>query len=464
MAKITVRHAAAAGYGLLFGRPLTVLGLTWLPAAVYAAVASTLVRDMSEAMAYATPAISGVAARYVFVYFTGLVVATAAFGALIAVPLTRQAFGLRDEPVMAHLVVGPREVRMFFALLRYYLLVACALVVLALVAGVVISQAVHAQIGRGTAVVLMDVTLETWLNSLAGMAAVLLWLAFAVRYGFFLDAVAAAEDRARLGRARGLARGNFVAVTLGTLLVGAPAVILLLACEMTCGGFGASGFAPASAVPFTIILTIGLVALHTLFAGASAGAYAEMADAVTPESEYLEAVQAREPIEEEPVYDGQPEPLFVRLAREASEKTHRPAEASGEQTLEVAAADGASETVSTFNWMAPPPDAHFGSDPHDAQHHTNEEVFETTAAMHAETADPVVDAQTKLAETAPLAGDVAALEQAARAAFADATAQIVGFDGHPTKVPDDAHHAEFPVPPLDPAGVIAAGKYLGKTQ
>src|SRR3974390_1306181 len=117
MAKITVRHAAAAGYGLLFGRPLTVLGLTWLPAAVYAAVASTLVRDMSEAMAYATPAISGVAARYVFVYFTGLVVATAAFGALIAVPLTRQAFGLRDEPVMAHLVVGPREGRMFFALL-----------------------------------------------------------------------------------------------------------------------------------------------------------------------------------------------------------------------------------------------------------------------------------------------------------------------------------------------------------
>jgi hypothetical protein len=35
-----------------------------------------------------------------------------------------------------------------------------------------------------------------------------------------------------------------------------------------------------------------------------------------------------------------------------------------------------------------------------------------------------------------------------------AAAQIVGFDGHP--VPDHAHNAEFPPPPLDPAGVLSA--------
>jgi hypothetical protein len=33
-------------------------------------------------------------------------------------------------------------------------------------------------------------------------------------------------------------------------------------------------------------------------------------------------------------------------------------------------------------------------------------------------------------------------------------AQAVGFDGHP--VPEHAHTAEFPPPPLDPAGVLSA--------
>jgi len=49
------------------------------------------------------------------------------------------------------------------------------------------------------------------------------------------------------------------------------------------------------------------------------------------------------------------------------------------------------------------------------------------------------------------AAEDAALQAESQDGAAD---QTVGFDGHPA--PDHAQNAEFPGPPLDPAGVIAS--------
>lgn len=456
MAKITVRHSVAQAYGLLFGRPLTIVGLTWLPAVFYGLGASYLITRMIGAMAVAVPSANGLLGQYAFFYFVALLAATAFFGALIAVPLTREALGLREDFAAAHLVLGAREARLFLALLRHYAILVAGLVALALGAGVAISQGARLAPQMGLAAGWLGIPLETWLNSVAGALAVIFFSVCSVRFGFFLDAVAAVEERVTLRRAAHLARGNFWSVTAVSLIVGVPIAALALACEMTFAGLGSSGLglAPADAGPFAAILTVGLVALHALLAGASAGAYAEMAEA---------AMQGAGAEESAPQHARQP----VRAYADAGHHEH------GQGGYQAEAAEGpvtmmeiATPEASTLDWMAPPPDAHFGSDPHDAQPHEAMEAAAPPAAVEplAEAVAQVEEAPAALpahAETAAVAPEAAesALQEAAHAADTDAAShesEAVGFDGHPVAVPDHAQNAEFPAPPLDPAGVIAS--------
>ncbi len=357
---ISVRHSVAQAYGLLFGQPLTIIGLSWLPATAYAIAAGYLIQRM-DAAAMAAPALNGLLGGYALLYFATLLVATALFGALIAVPLSRQAFGLREERVAAHLVVGIRELRMFLALLRYYVVVVGALVVLAVAAGITISQGVRSAAAYGAAAGLYGIPLETWLNSAAGAAAVILFSILAVRYGFLLSALAAAEDEVRLGRAAALSRENFWTIMAIMLIVGAPVTVVFIAAEMTFGGFGAAGpgLAPANAMIFAGILAAGLVILHALSAGASAGAYSEMAEAAAQESGHVERAPYR-------AFEPAMVSADMRTAQgehgeSASWEFHPPptTDALSSNTEHVAEAP-------TMDWV-PPPDAHFGSDPHDAQ-------------------------------------------------------------------------------------------------
>src|SRR5271155_1225432 len=296
MAKISVRHGVAQAYGLLFGRPLTVIGLTWLPALFYAFGADFLIHRMDAAMAGAVPSANGLFGQYAFFYFVALGAAAAFYGAVIAVPLTKQAFGLREEQVAVHLVVGAREFRLFFGFLRYYAIAVTTLVVLAIGAGVAITQGMHYAAAHGFPAVWHGYPLETWLNSTAGAITVIIFSVLAVRYGFFLDAIAAVEDHAKLRRAAQLSRGNFWFIATTLFVVGVPACLVLLACEMTFGGLNLNlsslGLAAAETTPFAGILAAGLVVLHALLAGASAGAYAERAEQVVQESEAYEVAHA----------------------------------------------------------------------------------------------------------------------------------------------------------------------------
>ena len=494
MTKISVRHCVAQAYGLLFGRPLSVIGLTWLPAVFYAVGADFLIHRMNAAMEHAVPSANGLFGQYAFFYFVGLVVATAFFGSVIAVPLTRQAFGMRDEQVAVHLVVGAREFRLFFAYLRYYAIAVTTLAALAIGAGVAITQGTHYAAAHGFPATWQGYPLETWFNSVAGAVTVIVFSIIAVRYGFFLDAIAALEDRARLSRAASLSRGNLWAIATTLFIVAVPAGLVLLACEMTFGGLNLAvlGLPSADATPFAAILAAGLVVLHTLTAGASAGAYAEMAEAAVQETELYQAppdlspaaLFAQAPAVAEATYHVEAPPLVVEPALPAMdiatpEATH----------FEPAAA------MASGVWVAPPPDAHFGSDPHDAQPHSaplheDPQVVPLAAAVaEAEASAHPVEAQNASMGTVPEAPAVIAsaepveveVVQARQAAVEPTNAmhvldqgadaeigaaphpgidpreiQAAGLDGHPAEVPDHAHNAEFPPPPLDPAGIMSA--------
>jgi hypothetical protein len=501
MARISVRHSVAQAYGLLFGRPLSVIGLTWLPAVFYAVAADFLIHRMDAAMASAVPSANGLFGQYAFFYFAGLVAVTAFFGAVIAVPLTREAFGLREERVAVHLVVGAREFRLFLALLRYYAIAVTALAALVIGAGIAITQGLHYASTHHFPATWQGYPLETWMNSIAGAITVITFTVLAVRYGFFLDAVASVEERARLGRAALLSRGNFWAIATTLLVTGLPAFLLLLVCEMTFGGLRLSslGLAATDATPFAGILAAGLVVLHALLAGASAGAYAEMAEQIVQEGEAYEPPSAPAA-----VYAQEPPPFTAptEVSYQAGAVHTAQAEAAHAAAPEIAPMDIATPEAErasaepvhaaapAVDWMPPPPDAHFGSDPHDAHHEPNlhheqpTEALAVAAAMmgtqpaHAvEAQNAPVEAQNASAghaeetdsEVSHAAGPAPVCEPAsaelpiateasdpqAPQPKVDAT-QIVGFDGHPTEVPDHAHNAEFPPPPLDPAGVLSA--------
>ncbi len=449
MARISVRHSVAAAYGLLFGRPLTVIGLTWLPAAFYLFTATYLIAHMNAAMALEGAAAAGRLGDFAYLpNFIALLAATALFGALISVSLTRQAFGLHEEAAAAHLVLGMREFRLFLALLRYYAIVVGAIVVFALVAGIAISQLARNTSHGDLAFTWQSAPLEIWLNSGAAAIAMIFGLACAVRYGFFLPAVATVEDGARLSRAQGLSQGNFWTLAAITLIVGAPAGILLVASEKTLVGLGITGVASANALPFAAILTLGLIVLQTLFAGASAGAYSEMAEAHVEDFE----PSHRDIVHEPASIFAAPQAIHLEDHEREYEPIDHGAAAQQEASfMEVATpeADGASAVAHAHNWMAP----EAGIQPVDSQGEAPEVQAEPSSEMavaqndEAESEDGVSSVVARLAREAGKLSD--------EPAIGDATTAIVGVDSNGAGNSDHASGVALATPPFDPAGVAS---------
>ena len=290
MAKISVRHGIARAYGFLFGRLFRIIGLSWLPAVFYAVAATFLIQRMSGAMQTAVPADDGLLGEYAFAYFFALVVVTAFLGAVIAVPLTREALGRHEEPVAVHFVVGGREFRLFFALLRFYAIETVVLVAMVFAAGIAVTTLARAGAGN-LHVDWAGVPFQTWLNIAAGLLGSLVFLLLATKLGFLLTPVASLEKHAKLGRAAQLSRGNFWRLAFVYVVVGLPATLVLVACETTFGGLEMGKTLPRGMQAFytvdrdhialfATILAGGLAVLHALFAGASASAYEELEDGV----------------------------------------------------------------------------------------------------------------------------------------------------------------------------------------
>jgi hypothetical protein len=501
MAKISLRHSAAQAYGLLLGRPLTVIGLTWLPAAFYGVACNALIGRIDTALAGGAHGLYG---EYTLLCFLALLAATALFGSVIAVPLTRQALGLREGMVIAHLVIGARELRMFFALLFYYGLLAASLALLAVAAGVAITQGLPYAAAHNVPAAVEGIPLELWLDAAAWTLAAVWTLYLVARFGFLLDAVAGCESHTRLGRAAALSRGSFWTIVAALAVATLPATVTLIACEMTFGGLSSHG--ASASIVFSAILTAGLVVLHALMAGASAGAYASATE---------ETTEVEHATEEEHGYY-QPAPVFAHFRSADAERAVAAmpeAVAMGQVAAPCAVAAIAAAVAPTvvthgaeLGWVPPPPAAHYGTDGHDdaalsetaaSQPETMpavEDVPQTGPADEAQLADlppdpfaapggSSVEAQLIPGEAAGQGAAPAAIVEAHPADFSPLTepdtiaaamavpaglavmtasappanTKLEDASAWPvTGIPDHALNAEFPAPPLDPAGAMSS--------
>ena len=197
MTRVPVGRSIAHAYEFLFGRFFQIIGTAWLPALVYG-VGYYLVLIHAQAWVNIGDPAS-------LVRTAGLVVlallSAVLIHAVIAISLTQEALGVRKDLTLAHFVVGPRELRLFFGLLRYFLLFAVlyALVIAACFGLVFVAR----KYGAGVAPNLMLQGRSAAVVGAAAVAFVVLagFWASMVRLLFLLAPIASVEHRLRLGRA-----------------------------------------------------------------------------------------------------------------------------------------------------------------------------------------------------------------------------------------------------------------------
>lgn len=287
--KVHVGGSIAHAYEFLFGRFFQMVGTGWLPALlygiglyVYFVHLQPLPMHGEAAAAMVTAVLSAIAIKLL-----SLVIV-----AVLAISLTQQAFGIRHDVVFAHFVLGPRELRLFLAKFRYYLLF---LVLLAVVTALCIGAMFAAQkYGAGLVPKVRPLG-----QPLAVLAAALFAVVLAVWFGlsmlrlaFILPAVASVEHRTLLLRAWEITRGNgwrifFVyVVTLVPVAIGAAiAGYFLLGSNDVMNLMAAIGRAKQGSPPpiaeFVVAHAFNLAALYagvalaagSLLAGASAFVY-----------------------------------------------------------------------------------------------------------------------------------------------------------------------------------------------
>jgi hypothetical protein len=367
MDTIPVGKSIGGAYGFLVGRFFTILGLSWLPAAIYgvgrlAFFHNVIPHILSAAQqgTHPSPVVPGM--LLAFILFSLLMVA------IIALPLNREALGLHGEPVLARLVVGAPELRLFAAYVRLdiiliALVVALVFGVIGVAMGAKAAVAAWPQLGGWPVLPIVHIAVA--------LIAVLIMLYVAFRLSFLIAPVAAAEDKARLKRAWELSAGNFWRIFAIILAIIVPVFIVMGVCEFALMGsqlralhVAANGHSDPSAVvsmavahaPALVALAAAaIVIVNALFAGAAATAYRALVPAPEPETpaagEHAEtgariepfAEPANEPAPELPAQEPVAEAVAVEEAAAhesepaAEHSAEYPAEPSHEAPAEHAA-------------------------------------------------------------------------------------------------------------------------------
>ncbi|HXC54376.1 MAG TPA: hypothetical protein VNU97_03710 [Rhizomicrobium sp.] len=219
MEKVPVGRSVSHAYEFLFGRFFQIVGTAWLPALLYGLGSYYLLSNMQPWMP-----LRGADAGTV-VKTLGFALGTLAFALIIrsvvGISLTQEALGVRKDLTLAHFVVGPRELRLFFAMIRYYILFfVLYVVVIAICLGAMFAAKKY---GAGLApnLKLNGMPLATVAAALLCLV-VTVWFALAMlRLQFLLPPVASVEHRTRLMRAWTLTRGSgwrVLLVYIGALL------------------------------------------------------------------------------------------------------------------------------------------------------------------------------------------------------------------------------------------------------
>jgi hypothetical protein len=216
MNKIPVGKTVAFAYNFLFTRIGTVVGVAGLPAVLASAV-DYLVRSYTS-----TEETEASAGTNLLIWLIGTVT-TIFISSVATVGITRAALGLPLGAGAYYFPVGPLDLRMFLAKLRFWIGVVVLLILASLVASVSFMLAGVPIDGAGT----VEPSAATLVAGLATWAAFGYAIVTILRMGFLLSATVVSEDKGGLQRSHDLARGNFWRMVAVVLALAAPILVLV---------------------------------------------------------------------------------------------------------------------------------------------------------------------------------------------------------------------------------------------
>jgi hypothetical protein len=302
MHKVPVGNSIARAYEFILQDLTTVIGTAWLPALLFATGFFLFFEHMHDWM----PAERQDLAAVVLTIWTfvGAWAFTLMICAIIGVSLTQEALGVRKDFTLAHLVIGPRELRLFFSYVRFYIVLLLLYVAVLAVSVGAMYAAQHYGAALAPAIRPGGFSVAVLGAALLTVVLFVWYLLSMLRLFFLLAAVASAEPHARLSRVWALTRGSdlrILGVYLGTLLPLALAAAvalyfvigpdqwahasMALQAQKPGAPYALEPFYAANA--FVFAAAAGLLALvgGALLAGAAAYAYRAVTGQALPERE-----------------------------------------------------------------------------------------------------------------------------------------------------------------------------------
>ena len=228
MAKIPVWRSIRYAYSFTFGNLGTIIGLAWLPLVIFAIAgffATTHYIDvMQGALAEQNAGQIGAAVLpMVGLAFVGMLCV-----AIVAVPVTRQALGLRTGGATVHFALGRAEWRVFGAL------ISVAAVLFAIMLGLMLAVG-PASMLLGLVTTASDRGIVLIVSRVIVLVVICAFVFIAVRLSFLFVPVSVVEGKNSLSRSWTLSQGNFwrilgiyAAVLIPLAIVGAILQAILL--------------------------------------------------------------------------------------------------------------------------------------------------------------------------------------------------------------------------------------------
>lgn len=243
--KLPVFGTIARAYGFAFGNLGTIIGLIWVPLLLLTGATYFLAVQLLSAVGRLSASDMTAAdelQRSEFIFYD-FVFGVVFLYAVMAVPVMRQALGLRKGHAVIHFGVGAAAFRTFAALFLLYLLVMTVSIV-SVYAFVLIFLVVAM---GGTAIGSVAGISPAVATGVSGIAVWVVYLGATtyvnVRLSFFVVALTVAENRIDLLRAWNLTRGKFwrifwilFAVRAPLFIIGGAGAVAILGLLVAAGG------------------------------------------------------------------------------------------------------------------------------------------------------------------------------------------------------------------------------------
>jgi hypothetical protein len=221
MSKVPVGASIAHAYEFLFGRFFQIIGTVWVPALLYGLavyVALQLTHPFMPIQGASAAVGMFITALTFFAFFL-------AIRSVIGISLTQEALGVRKDLTLAHFVLGPRELRLFFGYLRYYLVfIGAYIALIAISIGLIVAAKMFGAhllpqfaLGKApiavVAAIVVDLILAVW------------FVLAMVRLMFLIAPVASVEHHTRLSRAWAISKGSEWRIAIVLIVTFVPAAI-----------------------------------------------------------------------------------------------------------------------------------------------------------------------------------------------------------------------------------------------